>query len=442
MSDTSEREKYGVGLAEASVLGCMVQHPDTIPDVLLVVKEGDFKGDAARKLFGAVTYLYDQGRPVNVLSVCELLNDRGHLKDVPVHLVHGLAEHWSGSGGNVAYFAGLVRGDSILRDLNYAGQEITQMAQKPTGSPEEVLAEAESRIFRIAEEGAGGDTVGMNVAVSEAIDRINSRTILGDLRGVPTGFERLDRLTAGLQDSELIILAARPSVGKTALAAQVARNAAAAGFPVFFVSLEQSRQELAERLLCLEGGIDSFLVRAGRLDGEQASALAAANHTLRDLPVQIDDRPLQTLTRIGANARRLKRRYGTRLVVIDYLQLIRPDNPREPRQEQVASISRRLKILARELSVPVVALAQLNRAVENRGDQRPRLADLRESGAIEQDADTVMLLHRPDENDPTKSEQQIEVIVAKQRNGPIGEVPLVYEKQHLRFRDWAPKSPW
>jgi len=245
-------------------------------------------------------------------------------------------------------------------------------------------------------------------------------------------------LTAGFQNSELIILAARPSVGKTAMALNIVRHVIVEEqLPVLFVSLEQTRIELAERLLAAQARVDSHKLRKGHLSGDDIGKLHSAGDVLRNANLFIDDSPAQGMLRIAANARRLKIRSGIRLVVIDYLQLIDPENRRDPRQEQVAQISRRLKHLARELEIPVVALAQVNRTSEDRQDHRPRLADLRESGSIEQDADTCLMLHRPGRFDGSLEDNIIEVIVAKQRNGPTGEVTLAYLKQYMRFENYA-----
>ena len=242
-----------------------------------------------------------------------------------------------------------------------------------------------------------------------------------------------------MQNSELIIVAARPSVGKTSFALNVVRHVVVEErLPVLFVSLEQARVELAERLLCCQARVDSHRLRKGHLNSDEIDKLFEAGDVLSKASLFIDDTPGQNMLRIAANARRLKLRHELRLVVIDYLQLIDPDDKRDSRQEQVAAISRRLKFLARELEVPVMALAQVNRSSEDRQDHRPRLSDLRESGALEQDADTVILLHRPDYHEPGQHEGMVEVIVGKQRNGPTGDVTLMYEKQYMRFVNAMP----
>ncbi|MBV9126434.1 MAG: DnaB-like helicase C-terminal domain-containing protein, partial [Planctomycetes bacterium] len=242
---------------------------------------------------------------------------------------------------------------------------------------------------------------------------------------------------------ELVILAARPSHGKTALALNIARHIGVEEqLPLFFVSLEQSRVELAERLLCCQARVDSHKLRKGMLSSDDMQKLIEAGGILRNAKLFIDDTPAQGMLRIAANARRLKLRQSIRLVIVDYLQLIEPDNRRDSRQEQVANISRRLKFLAKELTIPVLALAQVNRSSEDRMDHKPRLADLRESGSIEQDADTVMLLHRPEMYEPGQHEGIMEVNVAKQRNGPTGEITLTYLKQFMRCENFAVEPPF
>ncbi len=267
----------------------------------------------------------------------------------------------------------------------------------------------------------------------EAYDRIEC-AIRGKARarsGLPTGFVDLDEKTAGLQDSELIIVAARPSVGKTAFALNMARHIVIKeNQPVFFVSLEQSRIELAERLLCAEAEIDSHKLRTGKLNSGDMDKIVKASGIIRNCNLFFDDSPGQGMLRIAANARRLKLRHGIKLVMIDYLPADRTRQPPRPAQEQVPTF-RRLKHLARELKIPVVALAQVNRSSEDRQDHKPRLSDLRKSGSIEQDADTVMLMHRPEDN-----EGAIEINVAKQRNGPTGEITLTFIKKYMRFRNF------
>ena len=310
---------------------------------------------------------------------------------------------------------------------------------------DELLEGAERKILDIAQKGITGQTFTLAEAIKQAYDRIDQRhqRDATSISGLATGFVDLDNITAGLQNSELVIVAARPSVGKTAFSLNLVRHIVVEeNQPVFFVSLEQSRIELAERLLCNQARVSSHSLRKGHLGSEDMQKLIEAGDVLQRAKLFIDDSPGQGMLRIAANARRLKQRQGIKLVVIDYLQLIEPDNRRDPRQEQVAQISRRLKFLAKELEIPVVALAQVNRSSEDRQDHRPRLADLRESGSIEQDADTVMILHRPELHEPGQHEGVVEVIIAKQRNGPTGEVTLAYRKQYMRYENYAVEPPF
>ncbi len=331
-----------------------------------------------------------------------------------------------------------------MRNLIHAGTEILRDAYDQSQPADELLEQAERKILDVAQMGITGQTYTLQEAINQAYQRIDRKST-GDDTGeaISTGYPDLDEITAGLHAQEMIVVAARPSVGKTSFALNVVRNIVMGeGHAVFFVSLEQSRIELAERLLCCQARVDSHKLRRGTLSADDIEKLIEAGGALRNAKLFIDDTAGQGMLRIAANARRLKLRHHLRLVVIDYLQLIEPDNRRDPRQEQVAQISRRLKFLAKELDIPVVALAQVNRSSEERQDHRPRLADLRESGSIEQDSDVVMLLHRPDRYEPGQNEGAVEVIVGKNRNGPTGEITLAYIKQYMRFDNFSPGTPF
>jgi replicative DNA helicase len=328
----------------------------------------------------------------------------------------------------------------IIRSLIHTSNEILRDAYDQAQPADEMLAKAEREVLDIAEKGVTGSTFTLQQAIKEAYARLDARKTgeASDVTGLLTGFVDLDHLTAGLQKNELIILAARPSVGKTAMALNIVRHVVVEEkAPVFFVSLEQARIELAERLLVCQARVDSHRLRKATLASDEMQRIMDAGGIFHKAKLFIDDTPAQNMLRIAANARRLKLREGIRLVVIDYLQLIDPENRRDPRQEQVAQISRRLKHLARELELPVIALAQVNRSSEDRQDHKPRLSDLRESGSLEQDADTVLMLHRPGKADSSVDDNIIEVIVAKQRNGPTGDVTLTYVKQFMRFENHA-----
>jgi replicative DNA helicase len=426
--------------AEQCVLGSMLRDNVVIGDVLQIIRPDNFYLDAHQKICQAITGLYDQGHPVDLVVLAEELKTRKQIEDIGGYGY--LAQLWDAAptAANAEYYARIVRDKAIIRHLISSSNEILRDAYDQAMPADELLESAERKVLDIAEMGITGQTFTLAQALSEAYDRIDTRqqNDQTSISGLPTGFIDLDEKTAGLQNSELIIMAARPSHGKTALAMNIARHVAVEdNQPVFVVSLEQSRIELAERLLCCQARVDSHKLRKGHLSSDDMQKLIEAGGTLRNAPLFIDDTPGQGMLRIAANARRLKLREKIKLVVIDYLQLIEPDNRRDSRQEQVAHISRRLKFLARELQIPVLALAQVNRGAEDRTEHRPRLADLRESGAIEQDADTVMLLHRPEMYEPGQHEGVLEIHIAKQRNGPTGDVSLTFLKQFMRFENFV-----
>jgi replicative DNA helicase len=427
--------------AERSLLSSMLRDNNVIPEAVNLVKADHFYVFGHQKIFEAITKLNDDaGKPADIVTVAEYLIQNKLLDDVggPGYL----AELWDAapSAANFRQYAEIIRQKAIVRNLIHACTDLQAEAQDQSQPATELLDSAERRILEIAEMGLTGNTVTLHEAIQEAFTRLDQKKLPGqEFSGVRTGYLDLDELTAGFQKNELIIIAARPSVGKTAFALNIARHVVVEdGMPVLFVSLEQAKVELADRLLCCQARVDSHKMRRGHLDSAEMSKIVDAGEALGGgAKLFIDDTPGQNMLRIAANARRLKKREDIRLVMIDYLQLIDPDDRRESRQEQVSGISRRLKFLARELKLPVVALAQVNRSSEDRTDHRPRLSDLRESGAIEQDADTVMMLHRPDSTEPGRDEGLIEVIVAKQRNGPTGDVSLMYVKQYMRFENFA-----
>lgn len=431
--------------AERSVLGSMLRDKEVIDDVILILQHDNFYADAHQQIYQAIIALHDRIKAVDLVTLAEELRQRGQIENIGGYPY--LAELWDAAptAANAKYYAEIVRDHAMVRNLIHASTEILRDAYDQAEPADGLVASAERKIMEVAERGLTGQTYTLEQALAQAFDRIDMRSTGEKMSqgGLPTGFMDLDEITAGLHQGEMVIVAARPSVGKTSFGLGIARNIAVeARLPVFFVSLEQSRIELAERLLCCQARVDSHKLRKGNLNHEEMGKIIAAGGVLRNIKMFIDDSPGQSMLRIAANARRLKRRQGLKLVVIDYLQLIEPDNRRDPRQEQVAQISRRIKHLARELELPVVAMAQVNRASEERQDHRPRLADLRESGSLEQDADTVMMLHRPDRFEPGQHEGIIEVIVAKQRNGPIGDIKLTYLKQFMRFENHAGDSPY
>ncbi len=336
--------------AERCVLGSMLRDNGVIGDVLQIVRGENFYADAHQKTFNAIVKLYDRGHPVDLVMLAELLKEQKHIEDIGGYAY--LAELWDAAptAANAEYYARIVRDRAIIRHLIHASTEVLRDAYDQAMPADELLEAAERKILDIAQLGITGQTYTLQQALAEAYDRIDIRQQRDQMSisGLPTGFIDLDDKTAGLQNSELIILAARPSVGKTALALNIARHVAVdCDKPVFFVSLEQSRIELAERLLCSHARVDSHKLRKGHLSAQDMEKLIDAGGFLKDTKLFIDDTPGQGMLRIAANARRLKLRHGIKLVAVDYLQLIEPDNRRENRQEQVANISRRLKFLAR-----------------------------------------------------------------------------------------------
>lgn len=428
--------------AERCVLGSMLRDNSAINDITPILSQKEFfYFDAHQKIYQAILDINQDGHPVDLVILANRLRQSKELDDVG-GMVY-LGDLWDSmpTAANAEYYAKIVRDSGIIRNLIHAGNEILRDAYDHSQAADELLGQAERKILEIAEKGVSSKTATLLDALNEAYTRIDQRMGRTDpnaISGLSTGFADLDALTAGLQKSELIILAARPSVGKTAFALNLVRHIIVEERkPVLFVSLEQSKIELAERLLSAQARVDSHMLRKGHLSGDDMSKLHAAGDVLRSAPLFIDDAPSQSMLRITANGRRLKLRQDIQLIVIDYLQLIEPESRRDPRQEQVAQISRRLKFLARELNIPVIALAQVNRASEDRQDHRPRLADLRESGSIEQDADTCMMLHRPGRFDGGLEDNVLEVIVAKQRNGPTGDIKVAYLKKYMRYENYA-----
>jgi replicative DNA helicase len=439
--------------AERGVLGGILRDPDTLPDVQLILRADNFYFDSHQKIYQAICELSTENQPIDLVMVHERLKKNKHLEDVGGH--QGLGELWESvpTGMNVEYHAQIVRDTAMIRSLIHAGNEILRDSYDRTQSAEQLVSQAERKIMDIARAGLIGETKTLKEAIFEAHSRIDSR--MGkdgsdlSISGLPTGYNDVDTLLAGLQRSELVIIAARPSVGKTAFALNIVRNIITSHHhkhdsppAMLLVSLEMSRIELAERLLCCQSRVDSHKLRKGHLSSDDISKLMEAGDVLNKARLYLDDTPSRSMIQIAATARRLHKKHekdgGLRLVVIDYLQLIEPENRRDPRQEQVAQVSRRLKFLARELNIPGIAMAQVNRASEDRQDHKPRLADLRESGSIEQDADTVMMLHRPGKFDGTQEDNILEVIIAKQRNGPTGEVSLTWHKEYNRYENYIP----
>ncbi len=429
--------------AERAVLGSIMLLPEVFDEVALVIRPADFYDDANRKIFEHLLEMHDTGQRVDLMLLIE------RLKKADCYEAVGGAAYLAEIGRQVPtaahaeYYAKIVADKSVLRSLIHAGVDIQNGAYDPTSETREILGKAEERIFAILEDRGAGQVTPIAEVLQESLDRIDARMDHQHaFGGVETGFVDFDQMTGGLQKSELIILAARPSMGKTALAMNMAEYAALNGTPVLFVSLEMSGIELGDRLLCSFARVNGNRLRNGTITNDERKKLVNAAAQISQAPLYIDDSPSRTMTEIAANARRLKRRSGLGLIVVDYLQLIDPDNPRDPRQEQVAKISRRLKGLAREMEVPVLCLGQLNRQVESTSSNKPQLSHLRESGAIEQDADVVMFVHRDEyymtnEEDREQVRGQADLLIRKQRNGPTGDVKLTWQHEFTRFENFA-----
>ena len=433
--------------AEKAVLGSILLLPETCDDVALIVRPGDFFDSSHQALYEGMLDLHDSGRGIDPTLLIEQLRSKGQLELVGGSAYLAEIARAVPTAAHAEYYARIVHEKAMVRSLIASSTEILKDAYDETVEPREMLSRAEERIFSILDEKSGKTLTSIRDVLQDSLIRIDARMKQdAALGGLATGFIDFDSMTGGLHGSELIILAARPSMGKTALAMNFAEHAALEEqAPTLFVSLEMSAIELGDRLLCSVSRVNSSRLRNGTITNDDRRKLVEKAADISAAPLFVDDSPSRTMTEIAAAARRLKRKDGLKLIVIDYLQLIEPDNPRDGRQEQVAKIARRLKGLARELDVPVLCLSQLNRQAEASKDNKPKLSHLRESGAIEQDADVVMFVHREEyyqtnEEDRERVAGEADLIIAKQRNGPIGEVKMTWLRDYTRFESAAPKG--
>jgi len=435
--------------AEKGVLGSLLLVPEMCDEVALIIRAADFYADANQKLFAHLMAMHEEGKRIDAVLLVDRLKREGDFEAIGGAAYLAQVAQSVPYASNATYYAKIVRDKATLRSLIYAGTEILRDAYDLSAEPADIVSRSEQKIFAVHDERSTDRVTSIYDLLVEAFDRIDARLEGTEGVGIFTGFKDLDNLTGGLHESELVILAARPSMGKTALATNITEYVTVeSNVSTLFVSLEMARLELAQRILCSQGRIDANKFRSGFLSGEDRKQLVEASAKLGKAPLFVDDSPSRTITEIAACARRLQRKEKLGLIVIDYLQLIQPDDPRDPRQEQVAKMARRLKGLARELKIPVLCLAQLNRQAEAGGkdSHRPRLSHLRESGAIEQDADVVMFIHREEYYYNSKEEAQDagvagqgEVILAKQRNGPTGTIKLAWFEKHTRFEDLSQK---
>ncbi len=435
-TDATERLVPANVEAEEAVLGSILIDPDAIIKIAPRLHPEDFYLEKHRWIYQAALDLHERRQPADFVTLCDELERRGQLQDVggPAYITELI--NVVPTAIHVEHYAGIVERTAVLRRLITAAGQIAQLAYEDSGDVEEIIDEAESIIFGVSERRLQRELVPIRQVMNEVVQRIDYlASHQGELMGVPTGFRLLDKLLGGFQKSDLIILAARPSVGKTALALNIAVNAAKRyGQRVAFFSLEMSSEQLVQRLLSAETGIDQQRLRLGQVDEHEWPLLMEAAGVLSDTLLFIDDTPALSAMELRTKARRVHAEHGLDLIIVDYLQLMRGDLRSENRVQEISYISRALKGLARELNVPVLALSQLSRAVEARTDKRPLLSDLRESGSIEQDADIVMFIYREEMYDETTDRQNIaDVIVAKHRNGPTGTVSLYFKKELTQF---------
>ena len=433
--------------AEESVLGGVLLDNTAIDRVLEFVRPDDFYREAHRRIFRAMLTLAERNEPADLVTLSETLRQRGELQDVGgASYLAELAERVP-TAANVVHYARIVREKAILRSLISTATEIVTKGYEDSRDVKDLLDRAEQSIFSISEREVRPAFVRMDTLMTDTfkiVEKLHSQKQA--VTGVTTGFTDLDRITAGLQPSDLIIIAARPSMGKTAFALNIAANAALrSGTGVAVFSLEMSKEQLALRMLCAEARVDLSRVRTGHLAPGELGELAQSAHVLISTPVYIDDTPAITVLELRAKARRLWRDPQSKLglILVDYLQLMRGSENKDNREQEISEISRSLKALAKELHVPVIALSQLNRQVENRTPPVPRLSDLRESGAIEQDADVIMFIYRDEAyNDDSDRKGLADIIVAKQRNGPVGKVELAFLREYTRFenREMVPEE--
>lgn len=432
--------------AELGVLGSILLMPDVCDEVSLILRADDFYDDAHQRLFRHIQDMHDAGRKIDITLLVDQLKSAGDFETIGGASYLFKISHSVPNAAHARYYARIVREKATLRSLIQASTEILRDAYEARRDPKHLLSEAEQKIFAILDHRGSTSVSSIREILNQSIDRLDAR-MRGEHvgGGVETGFQDLDKLMGGLHNSELVVLAARPSMGKTAFAMNIAEYVAIElREPTLFVSLEMSAIELADRMLCSVARVNGHRMRNGTISNTDRQRLVETAGRISQSPLFVDDSPSRTVSEIAAAARRIRRREkGLGLIVIDYLQLIEPDNSNDSRQEQVARITRRLKGLARETDVPILCLAQLNRQAEDSKDHRPRLSHLRESGAIEQDADVVMFVHREEYflrgAEQQEHEGQAEIIVSKQRNGPVGDIELRWEKEFTRFQNLAPE---
>ena len=432
--------------AEQSLLGGLMLDNSAWDKIADLVADSDFYRKDHRLIFAAISALAEDSHPCDVVTVSEYLDNRSELDSAGgLEYLATLANETPGAANARAY-AKILRERSLLRSLIRAGNEISGSAYATDGRPaSELVDDAERLVFEIAERGARGRAGfrPLKQILPATVDRIDLlHQSGGDITGIPTGYSEFDKLTAGLQAGDLVVIAGRPSMGKTTLAINIAENAAiGAKVPTAIFSMEMPSEQLAFRMISSLGRVDQSHLRTGRFPDEDWSRINTAVQLMSDAPIYIDDTPSLSPTEVRARARRLKREHQLGLIVLDYLQLMQVHGSTENRATEISEISRSLKALAKELSLPIIALSQLNRSVEQRTDKRPVMSDLRESGAIEQDADVIVFIYREEVyNQDTPRKGIADISIAKQRNGPIGDFPLTFVGRFTKFENWVPET--
>lgn len=428
--------------AEKSLLGCLMLDKDAILKVADFLKPEDFYKKIHQEIYEAVLELFERGEPIDFLAVSNRLREKNLLEQIGgasylTELINSVP-----TASHVSNYAEIVRRKRILRDLIDASHDIAALGFEESEDIDIVLDKAEQRIFSIAQKGFTQKFTPVKATLEEAFERIDKLSKRKGLpRGLPTGFTDLDNILAGLQKSDLILLASRPTLGKSSLALNVAAHVAIEEkVPVGLFSIEMSRDQVVDRLIAAQAGVDLWRLRTGRLSGSGDDndfvRIEQALGILAEAPIFIDDSPSPNVLQMRAMARRLQAEHDLGLLIVDYLQLMEPRNPNDPIVRQITEVSRSLKALSRELNIPILALSQLSRAVEQRSPQIPRLADLRESGSLEQDADVVLFIYREDRYKPNSPRKNIaDIIIAKHRNGPVGKVELYFDDRRVSFRN-------
>jgi len=435
--------------AEEAVLGGILLDNQAFERAGEILDDEDFYRESHRRIWRALVELDQRREPADVITVTECLKRRGDLDAVGGAAAIAELVDRTATAANVGLYARIVKEKSILRGLVDVASDVVGRAMTGnTGDVEQFLDEAENAVYRISERRVRAGFSKVEQVIVHSIEHIQKLYEKQELvTGVPTGFYEIDKLTSGFQGGDLIIVAGRPSMGKSALATNMGQAAAEAGYPVALFSLEMSKESLVLRMLCGEARVDGQKVRTGHLGKREMPMLAMAASRLAEIPFYIDDTPALSVMEVRSRARRLMRDVGARtegvrgLIIVDYLQLMRANRDVDSREQEISMISRSLKGLAKELDVPVIALSQLNRQVESRADKRPMLSDLRESGAIEQDADLIVFVYRDEFYNKASTEEGIaEIIVAKQRNGPLGTAKLLFRKEYTRFENLSERA--